>query len=549
MENAVDRLSKDFFAFLASCYPETEYIENPHLFTINTEAHKKQFGDISSNVALLLAKQVKKNPIVLAKEIQEKFASELVEKIEVMGPGFLNLFLSDFAWYTIAQELFEQKSAFFKSEQIKKEKINIEFVSANPTGPLHFGHGRGGIIGDTLARMLTFLGHQVTKEFYINDAGSQIQKLGLSFKNRCLQQLGIPAAIAEDGYHGEYLIALAEECVRKEHNVVDKTDQFFTQYAQHEMLAMIKKTLSDYRISFDVWFSEKTLHQDGAIKEVLTELKNKGLLYFQDDAWWFCATRFGDDKDRVVERSNGELTYIAADIAYLKNKIGRRFDRLVMILGHDHHGYVNRLHASLAALGHTPELLDVILYQLVKITKEGSLVRMSKRSGTIVSLQDIIDIVSTDVARFFYLQKKADSQLEFDLELAIKKSEENPVFYIQYAYVRALNVIKKSLEIDTLKDIFVEDRGVFEQADRLLLRKIIALKYIFLDISNNYHTHLLAQATFEFAAEFHQFYAKHHILNAESVIVSRHRLFVVTIVLDTFSMLFDLLGISRPKKM
>jgi len=549
MHNIIDQIKSDFFSFLSSIYPTISFDGNPHAFVLNTDDKKKEFGDINSNVALVIAKNIKKNPHNVASEIIERFRHAHVFEIQIVGPGFLNFFFTTEAVKALYSELFLHKAAFFQTKQDKKLRINIEFVSANPTGPLHFGHGRGGIIGDTLSRVFTLLGHEVTKEFYINDAGAQIQKLGESFKARCLQQIGINAAVPEEGYQGDYLVDLASEYVAGNRAITEQPDSFFATYAQDKLLSVMKNTLVQYRIMFDTWFSEKTLRTDGSIKQVLAELRQKGFLYFQDDAWWFCATTFGDDKDRVVERSNGELTYIAADIAYLQNKINRKFDKLIMILGHDHHGYVRRLHASLNALGYQSDLLDVILYQLVKITKEGELVRMSKRAGHIVTLQDIIDTVSADVARFFYLYKKTDSPLEFDLELALKKSEENPVFYLQYAYVRCMSVLKKSESYDEFKNISVADISVITDEERTLLRKICVLKYVLQDIAMNYHTHLVAQATLDIAASFHHYYAKHIILDAENVAQSRSRLFVVICVKEVFELLFDLLGISAPVKM
>lgn len=546
--NIIDQIKIDFFSFLIEKYPASTFNENPHAFVLNVDDKKREFGDVNSNVALILAKQAKKNPLSIAAEIAADFRHEYVSNIQTVTPGFLNFFLTKEAVKILYNTLFLQDSAFFKTEAAKKLRINIEFVSANPTGPLHFGHGRGGIIGDTLSRILIFLGHEVTKEFYINDAGAQIQKLGASFKARCLQQLGINAAVPEDGYQGDYLVDLAVVCVAKHNDITTKSDLFFATYAQDNLLALIQKTLSEYRISFDTWFSEKTLHLDGSIKKVLAELREKGFLYFQDDAWWFCATKFGDDKDRVVERSNGELTYIAADIAYLQNKIDRKFDKLIMILGHDHHGYVRRLHASLSALGYQHELLDVILYQLVKITKEGELVRMSKRAGHIVTLEDIIETVSADVARFFYLYKKTDSQLEFDLELALKKSEENPVFYIQYAYVRCLSVLRKASE-QGFDDITGADVTVITDEERLLLRKLCVLKYVLQDVATNYHTHIIVHVALDIATAFHHYYAQHVIIDSTNKEQSRSRLLVVMCVRNVMRLLFDLLGISASERM
>lgn len=546
--NIFEKLEQSFSSCIQTKYPHVSFAGNPHFFSINADELKKDFGDINSNVALIVAKAQKQNPKVIAEEIIACFSHPVIEKIEIAGVGFLNFFIKQDVFKEILKEINQKKSEFFKDEHLKPKKINIEFVSANPTGPLHFGHGRGGIIGDTLARIFTFLGHQVTKEFYINDAGNQMQKLGASFKARCLEQLGINAAIAEDGYFGEYLVDLAKECVKSE-NIENKSDLFFSEYAGKKMLTEIKNTLSKYKIEFDVWFSEKTLHENGEIEKIIQELKEKKLVVFQDDAWWFLSTQFGDDKDRVVKKSSGELTYIAADIAYLKNKIEREFDHLIMILGHDHHGYVARLHAVCKTFSYDTQNLDIILYQLVKITKEGALVRMSKRAGNIVTLDEVIDAVSSDVARFFYLQKKADSSLDFDIELALKKSDENPVFYIQYAYVRCMSVLKKASENEVLLNINEHDLQTLSFDEMMLIKKICMIKPMLQDIVHHKQPHLLAQVTIEIATVFHQYYARYTIINMDEITQSRHRIFIIKNIKEILEMLFDLLAISKLEKM
>ncbi|MDZ4151994.1 arginine--tRNA ligase, partial [Methylicorpusculum sp.] len=308
------------------------------------------------------------NPRHIAQEIAASFTHPHVAKIEVAGPGFLNFFLTSKTWGILAFELFTNTENFFKlPADTPKKHYSIEFVSANPTGPLHLGHGRGGIIGDVLGNVLRFLGHQVVKEFYVNDAGAQIEKLGRSLKIRCQQAAGQEIALPEEAYHGEYLLELAKQLLH-EHGpaVLEKPETFFQEYGKKELLEKIKETLSLYGITFDVWFSEKTLHESGAIESALQELQKKGYLYEKEGAIWFASTQFGDDKDRVVRKASGELTYAAADIAYLKNKVDRGAQHLIMTLGHDHHSYETRLHCIRTALGISAPL-DIILYQLVKM--------------------------------------------------------------------------------------------------------------------------------------------------------------------------------------
>jgi arginyl-tRNA synthetase len=520
-------------------------------YHLNSDEAKASFGDINSNAALVLAKSLHRQPIKIAQAIITSFKHPLVDRIEVASPGFLNLFLTQDAFKALAQELYHQPTAFFKSEpHIPKKRYSLEFVSANPTGPLHLGHGRGGIIGDVLSNVLRFLGHTVTKEFYINDAGTQIKKLGLSLAIRCQQLLGQDIELPEDGYHGNYLIELAKQCIAEQgSHVLEKPESFFAQYAKEALLKQIKQTLATYGIHFDVWFSEKTLHDSGAITRELQELTAHGYTYEQDDALWFKSTTFGDDKDRVVRKANGELTYVAADIAYLENKIQRGFDHLIMVLGQDHHSYVTRLKGILQAMGHDPEQLDVILYQLVALKEGGEQLRMSKRAGRLIILEDIIDTVGTDVARFFYLNRKADAHLDFDIELALKKTEENPVYYIQYAYVRLLSILAKSQEHSELASINSHDTEHLTAPEYLLLKKISALKELLTTIGTTYQTHILAYYLFDLAQSFHRYYNKNRVIDLDHPKQSRARLVVVTILKNTFECVLDLLGLTKPEKM
>src|SRR5581483_8160338 len=418
--------------------------------------------------------------------------------------------------------------------------ISLEFVSANPTGPLHFGHGRGAIIGDVLANVLRFMGHTVTKEFYINDAGNQIQKLGESFKIRCQQAAGIQAELPEDGYHGEYLLELAQDCFAElGHTVFEKPDSFFAQYAKDALLQQIRDTLSDYGIHYDVWFSEKILHHNGSIEKALAVLQQKKLLYEADGALWFATTTFGDDKDRVVRKATGEYTYIAADIAYFANKIERGANNLMFVLGYDHHSYAARLNAVKQALGFTECPLEVILYQLVKITEDGQLMRMSKRAGVMITLQDIINTVGVDVARFFYLNRKADAQLEFDIELALKKTEENPVYYVQYAYVRTGSIIAKADQDERLRDITAADAQFIGKQEALLLKKIIFLEQLLHDISLNQQTHLLTYYVLELAQLFHRYYSHVRVIDLEDINKTRGRLLIVTLTRNTIAFVLE----------
>ncbi|MBA3954323.1 arginine--tRNA ligase [Candidatus Dependentiae bacterium] len=549
--NTLSQLQTTLHNYLKATYPiDSTALSNLEI-NLNIDAQKQQFGDITTNAALVLSKELKQQPRAIAQEIQAHFTHQWIERIEIAGPGFINIFLTQDALHHIARQLLQGNQDFFKLEaHAPRYNYNVEFVSANPTGPLHIGHGRGGIIGDVLGNVLHFLGHVVTKEFYINDAGSQIQKLGLSFKIRCQQQGGLTVELPEDTYHGEYLISLAQECIEKHGpEVLERPDSFFATYAKEHLLQQLQDTLKNYGITFDVWFSEKTLHDNSSIEQALDTLQKHGHIYQKDDALWFASTAFGDDKDRVLRKSSGELTYVSADIAYLNNKIGRGFNKLVMVLGQDHHSYVVRLKAAMQALGYNPADLDIILYQLVTLKESGQQLRMSKRAGRIVTLEDVIDTVGVDVARFFYLNRKADAHLDFDIELALKKTEENPVYYIQYAYVRIASILEKAAQQPELTAITAADAVFISDSEKLLLKKIASLASTLTSISRHYQTHTLTYYALELAQLFHSYYGAHKVIDQAHIQQSRGRLLTITILRNTLKLCLDLLGISSPERM
>jgi len=552
--NVITSIEKSLKDYLINNFHLPNNILNLNL-NLNIDPNKQHFGDINTNFALILSKGLNLNPIELAKKIQENVKSEFIDKIEVANPGFINIFLTLDAIKHLTLEIFEREDNFFKNNSLHPQNYNIEFVSANPTGPLHVGNGRGGIIGDVLANILTFLQNKVVKEYYINDAGSQIEKLGLSLKIRCLQQLDESIELPEDGYQGEYLIELAKQFIKDNPtlnnagNLKEQDLGCFSIYAQDQILRNIKHTLEDYKIYFDIWFSEKELHTNGSIDCALKKLNEHDALYENEGALWFKSTEFGDDKDRVVKKSTGEYTYAAADIAYMQNKLDRGFTRLIMILGQDHHGYVPRLKAIMQALGYKPENLEVILYQLVAVKESGNLIRLSKRSGRLITLEDITKAVGADVSRFFYLNKKADAHLDFDLDLALKQTDENPVYYIQYAYVRALSILNKAQEEFGIQAISKEDGNSITETEKVLIKKIVSLKNLLESISQNYQTHLLTYYVIELAQYFHAYYGSNRVIDPANKEKTRGRLLVIALLRRTFHLCFKLLGITAPEKM
>lgn len=548
--NIIEQIQLAFADYLQETFGIDEKAAHSASFTLNVDENKQQFGDLTSNAPMVVAKLVGENPRELATQIIDTFEHEHIAHLEIAGPGFINGKLSLSALKILANELFVEQDNFFKlAKHAPRHSFNVEFVSANPTGPLHLGHGRGGIIGDVLGNILKFIGHKVDKEFYINDAGVQMQKLGMSLKIRCQQAAGQDVHLPEDAYHGEYLVQLAAECIKEHGKTVAQQDEtFFTEYGYKHLLERLQNTLQSYGINFDTWFSERTLHQKGAIDHALNVLQKNGYLYEAEGAQWFKATAFGDDKDRVVKKSDGSYTYVAADIAYLLNKAERNFDKLIMILGHDHHSYAVRLEAVRQALK-VKSTLEVILYQLVRMQASGQLVRMSKRAGNIVTLDDVIEVVGKDVARFFYLNRKADAQLVFDLDLALKKSDENPVYYVQYAYVRTKSILEKASENEKFADISEKDNAHLNHEEALLLKKIASLKELLTNIGTNYQTHLLTYYILELATIFHRYYSQNRVIDEENIEKSRSRLHLIMLLNNTFKLCLTLLGVSCPDKM
>ncbi len=548
--NTIQKLKQKFSLFLSDTFSINLSKAENHSLELNVDEQKQQFGDLTSNAAMGLARKLKQNPRFIAQKIAESFKDDGITSIEIAGPGFLNFTFAPQTRDAIAQEILQEKTFFFQPKNSSTSSINIEFVSANPTGPLHFGHGRGGIIGDVLGNVLRFRGNKVIKEFYINDAGAQIEKLGRSLKVRCQQVAGMDTTLPEDAYHGLYLLNLANELHTEHGNrLLNQPDLFFSSYAKTKMLEQIKATLHDYGIQFDVWFSEKKLHESSAIEKAISILKKNDLLYEEAGATWFRSTKFGDDKDRVIKKQDGLLTYAAADIAYMLDKIDRGAKKLIYILGHDHHSYAQRLKSIQLALGLDKHPLDVLLYQLVKINEDGEQVRMSKRAGKIVTLQDVIDTVGKDIARFFYLQRKSDAQLEFDLALALTHSDENPVYYIQYAYVRTGSILANAEKELKFKKITQADLKNISDADTFLIKKVASLNDILEVIQNTHQTHLLAYYTHELAQFFNRYYSKNRVIDLEKIDQSRARLALIQIIRNTLAVCLDLLGLSKPERM
>lgn len=519
---------------------------------------EKEHGDFACNAAMLLARQARMAPRKIAEVIENKMdwqESGLIEKVEVAGAGFINFFLSH-NWLYEVPFLVKKMGDRYGYNEEKGEKVQVEFVSANPTGNLHMGNARGGALGDSLANILQLAGYDVEREFYINDAGNQIEIFGDSLEARYLQLTGHDVPFPENGYAGQDVIQTVRNIIAHYGNTLldlpaEERRKILIDYALKEKISYIRKTLEDFGIRYDVWFSEKTLHESGKVKEVIDYLREKGYIYEHEGALWFKSTLFGDEKDEVVMRSNGIPTYFAADIAYHKDKFERGFDRVINIWGADHHGHVARMKGAMQALGYDPERLDILLMQLVRLYRGGNLVRMSKRTGTTVTLDELIEEVGKDAARFFFVMRSPDSHLDFDLELAKKQSQDNPVYYVQYAHARICSIFRQAeawgIKMPSLEEIDVKRLKEAEELE--LLRKIADFPEEINIAARSMAPHRIARYALDLAALFHSFYNSHRVLGIEDKGLQDARLLLMEITRITIKNALNVLGVSAPEQM
>ncbi|MGD0152788.1 MAG: arginine--tRNA ligase [Thermacetogeniaceae bacterium] len=528
-----------------ACYELPEFVvEVPH---------DKVHGDFASNLALLLAQAEKTAPRKVAQVLLEFFRQpdEYISRTEVAGPGFINFYL-DPAWhYEVLPEVDAQGEHYGCIDLGGGESVQVEFVSANPTGLLHMGNARGAALGDTLANVLAAAGYNVQREFYINDAGSQIETFGRSLEARYLQLLGQDVTFPDDGYPGQDLAESMQhliEQVKDKYLTVDPMlrREMLVKYALKEKLSQMERDLVDFRVHYDVWFSEQTLHESGEIENVLKELQASDYLYEEEGALWFRSTLFGDEKDEVLVRSNGIPTYFAGDIAYHRNKFRRGFDRVINIWGADHHGHVARLKGAMQALGFDPERLQVMIMQLVRLLKGGEPVRMSKRTGEYITLRDLMDDVGVDVARYFFVMRSADSHLDFDLDLAKEQSNENPVYYVQYAHARICSILKQAGVVHAAKD--VDCSLLSDPAELALIRKIAELPGEIAYAASHLEPHRLAFYANELATLFHGFYTTCRVLSDEPAL-SQARLVLINACRIALRNTLHLVGVSAPERM
>lgn len=515
----------------------------------------KDHGDFATNAAMTLTKQAKMKPRDIAQILVDELdmANGIVDHVEIAGPGFINFYLKPQWIYDILPAVQAEDTAFGSSDAANGQKVQVEFVSANPTGLLHMGNARGGALGDSLTNCLRMAGYEVSKEYYINDAGNQIIKLGKSLEARYFQELGqVDYPFPEDGYHGADIIDTAKHIIAEVGDAYTQLSEEerlakMTKTALAEKLAGIQKGLAAFGVEYDVWFSEQTLHDSGAIFAVVDELAQKGYVYEKDGAKWLKTTEFGDEKDEVLVRANGIPTYFAADIAYHKNKFDRGFDRVINIWGADHHGHVARMKGAMQALGYDPKRLTIILMQLVRLYQNGELVKMSKRTGQFVTLEELIEEVGKDAARYFFVMRNPDSHLDFDLDLAKKESSDNPVYYVQYAHARIVSILGAA-GTNVPRADEVDLTVLTHPAELDLLRKIADLPQEIASAAADLAPYRMARYATDLATLFHSFYNNCKVLTDDQALKDA-RLVLVDAARITLRNVLTLLGVSAPLRM
>jgi arginyl-tRNA synthetase len=531
---------------------ELEEIPEIMLEVPREEAH----GDYASNIAMVLAGQAQMAPRDIAQIIVNNLEEiDLISKLEVAGPGFINFHLNNDCLYEIIERILEAGEEYGKSNFGQGKKVQVEFVSANPTGPLHVGHARGAVVGDILGNIMAEVGFDITKEYYINDAGNQMDLLGKSVALRYQELSGEEVELPENAYQGDYIKEIAEEILEEVgedylDNAEDEDYHFFREFAYQQLLSNIKRDLVGFGVEFDNWFSERELHRQNKISKVVDELKADDHIYKKDGALWFKSKSFGDDKDRVVIKDDKAPTYLAADIAYHHNKYKRGFEEVINVWGADHHGYIERMKGVVEALGYDRDMLRVIIVQMVTLLRGGEQISMSKRSGNFVALKDVVQEVGKDAARYFYIMRSTDSHLDFDLELAKEESTENPVYYIQYAHARICSILEKvvaqGLVLEDLAKVNLNKLNKEVELD--LIQELANYPEELEKSAESRSPHHMARYAYDLAAKFHSFYNKCHVLiEDEELMEARVKLLLAT--KQVLCNLLKVLGISSPESM
>ncbi|MFD2614557.1 arginine--tRNA ligase [Paenibacillus gansuensis] len=556
--NALEQMKNKLKEAIADAVAKSGLVEPGTPVAVALEVPKeKAHGDFSTNAAMQLTKLAKKNPRQIAETILENLdqGSAGIEKAEIAGPGFINFFMNRSYLYNVVPEVLTAGADYGRINAGQGRRIQLEFVSANPTGSLHLGHARGAAVGDALCNVLDFAGYEVTREYYINDAGNQVMNLAKSIEARYLQELGQEVEMPEDGYHGEDIKGFAKELVAEKGDAFvnlpsEERLDFFRTYGLEKELDKIKRDLGRFGVKFDEWFSETSLYTNGQVIEALEELKAKGQSYEQEGATWLRTTDYGDDKDRVLIKNDGSYTYLTPDIAYHKTKYARGYDEMINIWGADHHGYIPRMKAAMEALGNDPDKLRVLIAQMVSLFQNGEKVKMSKRTGKAVTMVDLMDEVGVDAIRYFFTMRSMDSHLDFDMDLAISTSNENPVFYVQYAHARICSIFRKAEEqgITVLPLNQIDLTKLTSEAEFGLLLKLGELPEEIAIAAASYAPHRVIRYVYELAAQFHSFYRAERVITDDAQ-QTQARLALLQAVRTVIRNVLALIGVSAPDQM
>lgn len=508
---------------------------------------KKENGDYSTNIALTLTKKLRQSPMEIATNIKENLEKEdVIEDIQIASPGFINIYLKKEFLLNYINKIITENKNYGKNNIGKNKKINIEFVSANPTGILHIGHGRGATYGDNLARIMNFSGYDVTKEYYVNDAGNQMNNLGISIKERYKELCGLECNLPENGYHGKEIIDLAKKIYEEYGNQKLESDiEFFKQQGLETLLSQIKKDLDRYRVNFNIFTSEQSIYDKCLVEDVLSKLRNSDKCYVKDDALWLKTTQYGDEKDRVLIKSDGNYTYLTPDIAYHIDKINRGYDELIDVLGSDHHGYINRLKAALTMLGKDSNILDIKILQMVRLIKDGEELKLSKRTGKTITLMELVDEIGVNATRYFFSSHSLDTSMDLNIDLALKQSNENPVYYIEYANARICSILKKYHKKPIPLEQYV---NLNSKETYTILNKLIEFEDIVISSAKKESPHIIANYIYDLATLFHSYYAKDKIITEDEKSTEEkiNLLLAIQIVIQNA---LDLLGIIPREEM
>lgn len=517
---------------------------------------EKAHGDYSTNMAMQLARVAKKAPRAIAEELIANFdrSKASIEKIEIAGPGFINFFMDNSYLTDLIPTILSAGEKYGETNVGQNKKVQVEFVSANPTGDLHLGHARGAAVGDSLCNILEKAGFDVTREYYINDAGNQINNLALSVEARYFQALGKEKEMPADGYYGEDIIAIGKKLAAEYGDKFVHVDEeerfkFFRKYALDYEMDKLKKDLEEFRVSFDVWYSETSLYENGKIDVALKKLRDNGYIYEKDGATWFKSSELGDDKDRVLIKQDGSYTYLTPDIAYHKDKLERGFEQLINIWGADHHGYIPRMKAAIQALGYDPNMLEVQIIQLVHLYKNGEKMKMSKRTGKAVTMRDLVEEVGLDATRYFFAMRSPDTHMDFDLDLAVSQSNENPVYYAQYAHARICSILRQGEEHNISPGQEADYSLVNTEKEIELLKKLGEFPLAVGEAALKRTPHRITNYILELASAFHSFYNAEKVLDLDNIERTKARLNLIKAVQITLKNALSLIGVHAPEKM